>query len=180
MHILGLDFATKTGVAYGDAGAPPARIVTETWTLPSCGGEDVGAWMHVLRNKLNDRMMRGVSLVVFEAPYIARHKGSDGRWRESPDQIRRAFGAAAVCEELAYARNIACIEVVTVTAKKLLTGSGKVKKPDMVRAARQRGFAVQNDHEADAVACFLHGVTHYAPELAAIYDPLFANGGPRA
>jgi hypothetical protein len=176
VHILGLDFATKTGVAYGDAGAPASRIVTETWTLPSGGGEDVGPWMYALRNHLNDRMMRGVSLVVFEAPYVARHKGGDGKWRESPDQIRRAFGAAAICEELAYARGIRVIEVVTSTLKKEFSGHGRSDKSAMMRAARRRGFTVTNDHEADAAACFVHGVTHFAPERAATYDPLFSGG----
>lgn len=176
MHILGLDFATKTGVAYGDAGAPPARIVTETWALPSGGGDDVGPWMHTLRNLLNDRLMRGVELIVFEAPYVARHKGPNG-WQESPDQIRRAFGAAAICEELAFARGIRVIEVVTSTLKKDFAGHGRADKPAMVRSAKRRGFAVKNDHEADAAACFLHGVSVFAPEHAAQYEPLFVAAG---
>lgn len=176
MHILGLDFATQTGVAYGDAGAPPARVVTETWTLPRGGGEDVGPWMHALRNHLDDRLMRGVELIVCEAAYIARHKGSDGRWRESPDQIRRAFGAAAICEELAFARGIPVVEVVTSTLKKEFARHGRADKQQMIRAARQRGFAPANDHEADAIACFLHGVTHFAPQHAANFDPIFAGG----
>jgi len=173
MHILGLDFATKTGVAFGDAGAPAARVTTETWSLPGGGGEDVGAFMHALRAKLDDRIMRGVGLVVFEAPYIARHKGSDGRWHESPDQIRRAFGAAAMCEEVCYARGVQCAEVVTVSLKKEFAGSGKAKKPDMVFAAKRRGFTVENDHEADACACWLHGVSQMT-QFAHLYDPIFS------
>lgn len=177
--ILGLDFATKTGVAYGDAGAPPHRIVTETWTMPSGGGEEVGAFMHTLRSRLDDRLMRGITLVVFEAPYVARHKGADQRWHESPDQIRRAFGAAAVCEEICFARSIPVIEVVTVTLKKEFAGSGRAQKHDMIAAAKRRGFSPANDHEADALGCFVHGVTHFYPEHAALYDPLFAARGAR-
>lgn len=177
MHIIGLDFATKTGVAYGDAGAPPARIQTETWDLPGGGGDDVGAFMHALRQRLDDRLMRGVDLIVFEAPFIARHRGADGRWHESPNQIRRAFGAAAVCEEVAFARDVAVIEVVTVTLKKEFAWHGRAQKADMMTAARRRGFSVANDHEADACACWLHAVTHRFPQHAHLYDPMFARTG---
>jgi hypothetical protein len=173
MHILGLDFATKTGVAFGQAGAPAARIQTETWSLPGGGGEDVGAFMHALRTKLDERMAQGVECVVFEAPYIARHKGQDGRWHESPDQIRRAFGAAAVCEEIAFARGIPVYEIVTVTLKKQFGGSGRTDKAGMIAAAKRRGFTVANDHEADACGCFHHGVVTQTPQFAHVYDPLF-------
>lgn len=179
--ILGLDFATKTGVAYGDAGAPPARVMTETWMLPSGGGDDVGPFMHALRTKLDDRMMRGVSLVVFEAPYIAAGKDYRGRTVHRPDQIRRAFGAAAICEEVAYARGIRVVEVVTVTLKKEFALHGRADKPAMIAAAKGRGFTIANDHEADACACFVHGVKYFHPDHIAAYDPLFANrtGGSR-
>lgn len=175
MFILGLDFATKTGVAFGQAGAPASRIQTETWSLPSGGGDDVGAFMHALRQKLDERLAQGVECVVFESPYIARHKGADNRWHESPDQIRRAYGAAAVCEEVAFSRDVPVFEIVTVTLKKNFAGTGKAKKPDMIVAAQRRGFTVANDHEADACGCWLHGVEIQAPQFAALYDPLFAN-----
>lgn len=178
MFILGLDFATKTGVAFGQAGAPASRIQTETWSLPSGDADDVGPIMHAMRTKLEDRLMRGVELVVFEAPFTARHKNALGRWVEAPNQTRRGYGFAAVCEEAAYARGIPCLEIVTVTLKKEFSGSGRAKKPDMVLAAKRRGFIVENDHEADACGCWLHGVTTYAPQFAHLYDPLFA--GKRA
>jgi len=171
MHILGLDFATQTGVAYGDAGAPPSRIQTETWSLPGGGGEDVGEFMHALRARLDDRIMRGVQLVIFEAPYVAMHRGNDQRMHHSPNQIRRAFGAAAMCEEVCYARGVECREVVTVTLKKEFAFHGHAKKPDMIRAAQARGFRPQNDHEADALACFTHIIIHDFPHFAHLYDP---------
>lgn len=179
MFILGLDFATKTGVAYGDAGAPASRIQTETWSLPGGGGDDVGAFMHALRNKLDDRLMRGVECIIFEAPYIAQHRGNDRRMHHSPDQVRRAFGAAAVCEEVAFARGIPVYEIVTVTLKKQFAGTGKAKKPDMIAAAKRRGFIVANDHEADACGCFHHGVVTQVPEFAHVYDPLFSRTSRR-
>ncbi len=172
MHILGLDFATKTGVAFGDAGSPPSRIQTETWSLPGGDADDVGPIMHAMRERLEDRLMRGVELVVFEAPYTAKHRNAMGRWVEAPNQTRRAYGFAAICEEAAYARGIPCLEIVTVTLKKEFAGTGKAKKPDMVLAAKRRGFIVANDHEADACGCFLHGVNVYAKQFAHLYDPI--------
>lgn len=177
MHILGLDFATKTGVAYGDAGAPASTIQTETWSLPAGDADEVGPIMHALKLKLEDRLMRGVELVVFEAPFIARHKGHDGRWHESPNQIRRAFGFAAICEELAFSREIPVIEVVTSTLKKEFAAHGRADKGDMIVAARRRGFVVNNDHEADAAGCWLHGVSNFAKQHAHLYDPLFRGAG---
>lgn len=176
MHLLGLDFGSKTGVAYGNAGAPASRITLETWALPTGDGENVGPFMHTLRSLLDDRLMRGVEAVCFEAPYIARFKRPDGKWQDSPDQIRRAYGAAAICEQACFARGIPCIEIVTVTLKKDFAGSGKAKKPQMIRAAKQRGFKVSNDHEADAAGCFVHAVEQFAPAHAALYSPLFSRG----
>lgn len=171
--ILGLDFGTKTGVAWGSAGVPPSQVQTETWTLPAGGGDDVGAIMHAMRKRLEDRLCRGIELAVFEAPYIARHRGINGKWVESPNQVRRAYGFAAVCEEACYARSIPCIEVPPSTLKKLLAGHGRSDKGAMVFAAARRGFSVANDHEADAVACWLHAVTHKHAKHAFLYDPLF-------
>lgn len=166
MHILGLDFGTKTGVAYGDAGVPAARVTTETWALPAGGADSVGEILHVLRRRLDDRLMRGVSLVVFEAPFVTHHM--------APNQTRRAYGFAGICEELAFMRGIEVREVVTSTLKKEFAGHGRADKAQMIRAAKRRGFAVANDHEADAAACWLHAVTHAQPALAAGYDPIFA------
>lgn len=177
MSILGLDFGTKTGVAYGDAGAPAARVTLETWALPAGAGEAVGAFMGALRGHIADRLMRsGVSLVVFEAPYIAQHADARGRLIYSPNQIRRAFGAAAICEEICHSRGVACVEVVTSTLKKEFALHGRAQKADMIAAAKRRGFVPANDHEADAAACWLHGLLHTRPELASRYDPILSTG----
>ncbi len=168
MHILGLDFATKTGVAYGDAGAPASRIRTETWVMPSGGGADVGEFFSVFRRHLDDRLMRGVELCVFEAPF-EQH-------RNAPNQSRRGFGFAAHIEQMCFDRGIPCIERATMTIKKDFAWHGRAKKDDMIRAAQRRGFVVKNDHEADACALWLQGVADSAPEFLHIYDPIFARG----
>lgn len=178
--ILGLDFATKTGVAFGHAGIPAAQVRTETWSLPSGDADDVGPFMHALRNHLDDRMMRGVTLVVFEAPYVQEHRDRNGRKHYSVNQLRRAFGAAAVCEEVAFARGIPCLEAVTVTLKKQFASSGAALKPHMIAAAQVRGFNIANDHEADACACWLYGVKDaFGDEMFKRYETLLPPVPPR-
>lgn len=176
--ILGLDFGTHTGAAYGEPGAAPDRIVAETWPLPAGDGADVGAFMHELRRRLDDRLGRGITTVVFEAPYVAQHRDHRGHVAYSPNQLRRAFGAAAVCEEVCFARGVRVVEAVTVTLKKEFAGHGRADKADMVPAARRRGFDIANHHEADAVACWLHAVLHLYPQHAALYDPIFGVSRP--
>ena len=60
--------------------------------------------------------------------------------------------------------------------KKLFADTGKAEKLDMIRAAQRRGFKVTNDHEADAAACWLHGVAKAAPQHLHLYDPIFIGG----
>ncbi len=174
MHILGLDFGTKTGAAWGYAGIPPSQVQTETWELPAGGGECVGAFGRELRRLLRDRLVRGVEAVVFEAPYVATGRDFRGRTVHRPDQLRRAFGCAWECEVTASDHGIAVYEVPPSSLKKSFAGHGRAEKSEMLLAARRRGFTVANDHEADALACWLHGVAHLAPQHACTYDPLFS------
>ncbi len=167
MSLLALDLGTHTGVAYGDAGIAASRVECETWDLPSGGREDVGPILFAFRQRLEDRLMRGISVLVFEAPFVPKKFAA-------PDQTRRAFGMAALCEEAAYARRIPCFEVVTSTIKKEFAHHGRADKSMMIAAAKRRGFIVRNDHEADAAACWMHAAINLKPEFAALYDPLFA------
>lgn len=175
MTLLALDLGTKTGACFGMPGDAVSRIECETWALPSGGADDVGPIMAALRDQLEDRLMRGIEVLVFEAPYTARHQ-VNGRWVEAPNQTRRAYGMAAICEEAAHRRRIRCIEVVTSTLKKEFASHGRADKAMMIASAKRRGFVVKNDHEADAAACWMHGVLHLWPEHAHRYDPLFTTG----
>lgn len=166
--ILGLDFGTATGVAYGRAGVAPYEVKTETWRLPAGGGDAVGAFMDALHYRLLHRLTFGVDLVVFEAPILMRGHGTN--------QVRRAFGAAAICERLCHDQRVPVIEVPPLTLKKEFSGDGRT--PDLIQAARRRGFTCANDHEADALACWLHAVTHRHREHAFLYDPIFSGAQP--
>lgn len=64
-------------------------------------------------------------------------------------------GMAWEAQRAAEERGIARADYAVNSIKKHATGDGRAKKPEMVQAIRLRGFKVQNDHEADAVAIML-------------------------
>ena len=74
------------------------------------------------------------------------------------EQAHHRGGAATACcvglvtEIQAFAAEH-CIEIIpvhTATLKKFATGSGRANKADMIEAAKARGWAPQDDNEADA------------------------------
>lgn len=69
--------------------------------------------------------------------------------------LRLQISLAAEIETTAKEFKIECVEVATNSAKKALTGNGRAEKRDMVVAATQRGWAVADDHQADAAAVAL-------------------------
>lgn len=167
MTLLALDLGTKTGVAYGEVGIPAARVVSETWALPSGGREDVGPFMSAFEQALSDRLMRGVTVLVYEAPFLG------GKLANSMHTARRIMGLPAICEMLAYRRGIPCFECVIPTVRSHFADHGRADKEQVMRSARRRGFTIANHHEADAVACWWWAVVCRHPEFAANYDPLF-------
>ncbi|MGI9494050.1 MAG: hypothetical protein ACR2QF_16785, partial [Geminicoccaceae bacterium] len=65
----------------------------------------------------------------------------------------------------------ACLILSPPTIKKHVTGSGKAKKPEVRTAIRAKGYAVETDDEADAVAALLTAMTQCgvdAPSLAPV------------
>jgi len=168
--LLALDLGTKTGVAYGEPGVPASLVECETWEMPSGGGVDVGAFMHAFERRIDDRLMRGISLLVFEAPFIGP------KMQMNMHVARRLIGMPALCEMLAYRRGIPCFECVIPTVKANFAGHGRADKEMMTREAGKRGFRIANDHEADAAACWWWAVVCRRPDLAHVYDPLFVGG----
>lgn len=168
MTLLALDLGTHTGVAYGVPGTPAPRIECETWDLPSGGGADVGPFMAAFEAALADRLMRGVSTLVFEAPFVGP------TMLGNMHTARRLIGLPALCEMLAHQRGIPCFECAIPTVKARFAGHGRADKAMMMREAKRRGFRIANDHEADAVACWWWAVVCQHPEHAHAYDALFA------
>ena len=59
-----------------------------------------------------------------------------------------------ILHKLAYEYDVTIMGVHPSTIKKVLTGNGRAKKPEMVLAARDRypGLDIHNDDVADAIA----------------------------
>ncbi len=168
--LLALDLGTKTGAAYGEPGVAAPQLTIETWEMPSGGGVAVGEFMDAFQRQLADRLLRGVSVLVFEAPYIGP------KTMMNMNTTRRLIGLPAICEMLAFQRGIPVFECVIPTVKANFAGHGRADKPTMMREARKRGFRITNDHEADAAACWWWAVVCRRPDLAHVYDPLFSGG----
>jgi Holliday junction resolvasome RuvABC endonuclease subunit len=61
-------------------------------------------------------------------------------------------GFKAVMEMVADSHRLEIHPVYVATVKKTWTGNHQAKKPDMVAQAKARGFRVEDDNEADALA----------------------------
>ncbi len=56
---------------------------------------------------------------------------------------------------VAELRNLPMKDYHATSIKKHVTGSGRAKKPEVMKAIRERGYKITNDHEADAVGLLL-------------------------
>lgn len=166
--VLALDLGTRTGVARGRIGEPPASVAFSTWHMPSGGADKVGefaaAFMAQIKQGVAD-----VDVVVFEAPIMV----GGGKKKFRPDVVRRFYGMAFVIEGVCNIRDLPCAEVSIGALKKQFAGHGRAEKSEMILAARRRGFQVSNEHEADAAACWYAAVSELQPKSLHLYDPDF-------
>lgn len=137
-NILALDLGTSTGWAYKSADTP---ITFGHQRFQP--GRFEGGGMRFLRFKqwLTEMKQQGIGAVYFEE--VRRHMGVDAA---------HCFGGflavlTAWCEhyEIPYSG------VPVGTIKKHATGKGNADKAAMIQAAKAKGFAVENDDEADAL-----------------------------
>lgn len=168
--ILALDLGTKTGVARGVAGQRPAL---ETWVMPAGGGAEVGPFMDAFEKRLS-ASLDGVSLLVFEAPFVGP------KMLANMHVARRLIGLPALCEMVAHRFGVEVAECNIGTVKRDFAGHGRAEKWQMIQAAEARGYTPANDHEADALGCFVYTIACRHRGLAHLYDPIFAGGGARA
>lgn len=172
--ILALDLGTNTGVARGVPGVPPSDVTFETWEMPRGGGRDVGPFAAVFMSKFK-AALDGVSIVIFEQPFMATYKRENGRGGGmSPDTVRRFYGMSFLIEGVCHLRGIQCAEVNIKKLKASFGGIGSASKEDMILSANRRGFRVGNEHEADAVACWWHVIAEVYPQHLPKYDPIFS------
>lgn len=136
MSVLALDLGTKTGWC-----ADP--IAHGVWDLKPGRFEGGGMRFVRFRRNLDDVLKLGdLSQVVFEE--VRAHKGVDAA---------HVYGGLmatlqAWCEDAAIPH--AAVPVGTI--KRYWTGKGNAGKPEMLLAARWRGFTVTDDNECDALA----------------------------
>lgn len=142
MSILALDLGTNTGWAIRtDEGSIVSGVESFKPDRYSGGG------MRYLRFKkwLTEVKQQGISEIYFEE--VRRHAGT------SAAHVYGGFMGVLTCwcehHEIPYAG------VHFTAIKKFATGKGNADKDAMIAGMRARGFALQDDNEADALALLL-------------------------
>lgn len=153
--IVAFDLATRTGWAHLERALerPYPRIESGYFDLNANGGKDM-RWGHKLRS--GELWIRAAIppldptvRVVIEAPQQFK----------SRDAARVCWGmytlVHSVCADMRLLHDP--VEIPGPTLKKWATGSGKAKKPDMIKAAVYKSARAIKDHnEADAVLLALY------------------------
>ena len=133
MKILALDIATKTGWCTESASG--------TWDFSLKRGESYG--MRVVKFKAAVRQMinlEQITLVSYERP-AGLHKSS----------IIVASEMVGVLQDLCIELGVDVTNYAAKEIKKHATGNGNAGKPLMISAAKQLGFNVADDNQADAI-----------------------------
>lgn len=160
-RILGFDLATCTGFCHGE---PDECPTLGHHRLPKTG-EDVGAFLEASEDWLTGIIAAVVPAVVcFESPILPQ--------TTALATTRKLHGLAGMLELVCRRAAVECVEVQPSVVKKVLTGRGNAKKPDMVEAARAMGFDPKVEDEADALGVWLAVVRMRHPQLAGRLDPI--------
>lgn len=159
--ILGFDLATCTGHCHGEADECPTL---GHFILPKTG-PDVGAFLEAAEDRLTGLIMAITpGVVCFESPILPQ--------ATSLATTRKLHGLAGMLELVCRRANVECVEVMPSIVKKVLTGRGNAKKPEMIAAARAMGFDPKVEDEADALGVWLAVVRMRHPEAAGRLDPI--------
>lgn len=147
MNILALDLGTTTGYC--------CEHVYGTQVFDVKRGESPGMRFLRLRKWLDEivQLAGPIDLIVYEQ---AHHRG----------------GAATACcvgmvsHVLSFAadKEIDVMPVHTATLKKWATGSGRAGKPEMIAAAKAKGYDPDDDNDADACLLYAYGQATILPE----------------
>lgn len=141
-RLLALDLSTMTGFAVMERGRAPHF---GTWRAPPETVGEYGRRYSALRQWLVEmHQVHQLDGIAFEAPIM---KPTDDM-----HMLRVLIGFAVIVEEVAGSLKLECVEVPVPTVKKALTGDAYAKKDKMIAAACRRGWAVADDHQADAGA----------------------------
>lgn len=139
MNGVSFDFSRKsTGVVRWNEQEP---VETTIWSLPNT--------------------YLGEQLSELECALTLEVDGKDVHWLAYEHASVTSFGHASIqlamvgiLHKVAYEYDITILGLHPATIKKVLTGSGRAKKPEMVAAARERypHLDIPNDDVADALA----------------------------
>lgn len=165
MRLLALDLATVAGWAYTRPAAPgndPGGVRYGAHRFAPRGCNDTSffvafeTWLPVLLGEADPEA------VIFEKPFISA-SGTNSR------TTYRLMGLCVLTELLASHHGVPRVyQIAHQAVKKHWTGSGRAKKPDMIHAARLRGFAPEEDNAADALGVLSYGMARLCgQELAA-------------
>lgn len=180
MRILALDVSTNVGWALFAAPMPGSELLLGTYRVPSSeSADDYGFRTIALESWLEDRIKEHEpDVIAFESPFIpmtpnwnvvlgmlsrvlapgvmgavraavAKVQGKNG-FVTTQHTLRLQISLANTIETTAARRGIRVLEVASMSAKKELTGSGRAQKETMIIAAKDRGWPIKNQHEADA------------------------------
>ena len=137
MNILALDMATRTGWAIK---AMDSEIVYGVKDY-SPYTADWGGLFAVHHKWLSDTIaIHSIQHVVIERNFF-RGKAS-----------QLFAGLNAITHMVAFMHDVDRSEVAPTELKKFVTGTGKSKKPEIVKHVREWGFDTCDDNEADAIA----------------------------
>lgn len=164
--IVGLDLATKTGIAWWKPTyAKPRSMVLE---LPKGEYEDGRAYVKLHKALIELHRTEGeVEAVYFEKPSIPGNMQGGTNMRA----IWRLFGLVAHAESFAYAMGAQCYYVEMSSWRRHFLGKGAGENRAAFKAAsknrcRQLGWEVKDDNAADAC-----GVLDYGIHCRGIHPP---------
>lgn len=166
--LLGLDLSTRTGWAWwkhhefrpvcGTEKLPkafdPADYAARTWPL-----------MKWLEQFISDHKV--IEAIAYESPFIPmaplKPKDGESAFNTTMHTLRLQIALATTIETVAKKHRIRCVEVATQSAKVAMVGYGRKPKDDpkfdwkkaMLLGATRLGYAVADDHQADAIAVSL-------------------------
>lgn len=157
MRVLAFDVATAFGWAVGGPHPEPVRFGCDR--LPGDVGD--GRLMALWADRIADLVTEHEpTQLAVEKPFIHA--------KFQPMQVRRWYGMLAIVQLVAWRRDLpAPIEVPSSSAKLFFTGSGKASKADVVAECRARGWAVESEDTADALAVMATALKRYIDARAA-------------
>lgn len=151
MKCLALDIASKTGWATTVNGA----LCFGMYEVKSAGeGEGLGFYGFEIWLATMIRENRPDLIAVEAAVPTMPNKQKKGFTNFQTQKV--LLGLQAIAKLVGVKTGIEVCEVYASTARKTVTGSGAIKKPEVIKFLRERGYAVKEDNAADSLVIYLH------------------------